>query len=150
MDKMKEIKEIKEKKQVKQKRRKVDNLSKEKRDVKEGVHLKSANETKIKDAKIKKKHDQKQSKTHTRKYYEAGRWMNYNRDCYEDEGWLNNNYKIIITTTREVTIIMDPVNLNEGKMKCEAIACQSTSIEFERYRQQCALIGRRDYIGRCN
>ena len=83
MDKMKENeqkKEGEEKKEVKQKRRKIDYLSKEKGNVKEGVHLKSADEKKIIDAKTKKKHDQKQPKTYTRKHYEAGRWMNFDRD----------------------------------------------------------------------
>ena len=76
MDKTKEIeqkKEVQEKKEVEQKRRKVDHLSKEKRDIKEGVHLKSADERKIIDTKTKKKHDHKQSMTYTRKHYEAGR-----------------------------------------------------------------------------
>ena len=89
---MKEIeqnKEVQEKKEVEQKRRRVDHLLKEKRNVKEGVHLKSADERKIIDTKTKKKHDQKQSKTYIRKHCEAERWINSDRDCYEDERWLN-------------------------------------------------------------
>ena len=85
-----EKKEVEAKKEVKQKRRKVDNLSKGKKDVKEGFYLKSADKRKIIDAKTKKNHDQKRPKTYARQHYEAGRWMNFERDYYEkDEGCLN-------------------------------------------------------------
>ena len=84
-------KEVDQKKVVEQKRGKVGNLSKEKRDVKEGVHLKSFGERNIKDSKTKKKQNQKHPKTYARKHYEAGKLMNYDRDYYEDERWLNYN-----------------------------------------------------------
>ena len=77
-------KKVVERKQkvVERKQRKVDNLFKEKREVKEDHHLKGALDTKTK-----KQQDQTQSTIYARNHYEDERWVKYDR--YEDRGFLD-------------------------------------------------------------